>query len=162
MNSDPELLLKEAALPDPGTQSYDGTNERSPAGLGTYLSALEVKESGGFYGGNSHLRGFYEKASKIMDPHILQRVVTDREGKASFTAVPPGTYFIVGSASPRPELWNMSVEAKEPTLRLILDEKNSLVRALDRSASNLTMDRTSVYCLATNVTITPVENRSRK
>lgn len=127
MDTDPALLLQRAALPNPEFESYDGTSERRPAGLGIYLSALEMSRYGGFHGGNSHLRGFYEKAAKIIDPHILQAVETDREGKAAFTAVPPGTYFIVGSASsPHAKTWNLKVEVNQVATQFVLDEKNAL------------------------------------
>lgn len=127
MDADPEALLKAVALPNPELQSYDGTNERRPAGLGIYLVALEESKSGGFRGGNSHLRGFYEKASKIVNPHILEGIVTDREGKAKFAPVPAGTYFLVGSAAPpRAMGWNIRLEVNKPTLHVILDGKNQM------------------------------------
>jgi len=125
MDSDPAALLEKAALEDPGTQSYSGNNKRQPAGLGTYLTALDAKEEG-FWGGTRYLEDFYRKAAKIIDPHILQRVETDREGKAVFAPVGPGTYFIVGRAVPRPEAWNLKVEANSSSIHLVLDGKNSL------------------------------------
>jgi hypothetical protein len=127
MDADPSALLKQAALPYPGLRSYDGTHEKHLADLGVYLDALDAAESRGFWGGNNYLRGFYEKASIIVNPHILQRVVTDRQGKAGFAPVPFGTYFIVGAAAPpRTNLWNLQIVANQASVQVTLDEKNGL------------------------------------
>ncbi|MEW5977637.1 MAG: tetratricopeptide repeat protein [Acidobacteriota bacterium] len=57
-------------------------------------------------------------------------VVVDANGRAQFSGVPPGTYFVFGSTqyNNQPFLWDLRVDLKPGTNTVTLDQRNSAVQ----------------------------------
>jgi hypothetical protein len=120
MDVDPDAALKASGIPSPGFESYDGNNEKSGAGVSDFVAALEASERG-FSGGSHYLKEFYGKAFVVLKPHLVQKVVTDSQGKAVFTSVKAGVYHIMGSAgNPNPQVWNRRIEITNSPATIVL------------------------------------------
>jgi hypothetical protein len=67
------------------------------------------------------------KAMQAIAAHTIARAQTDDEGKASFSGVAPGAYYLMAIAAdygPQPLLWNLKVELKAGQNTLVLTPKN--------------------------------------
>lgn len=72
---------------------------------------------------------FYEKAMATLQPHILQTVITDFDGKARFAPVKTGDYFLLGVArTPKGfAVWQLRAPLHAAASNLILTERNAVV-----------------------------------
>lgn len=79
------------------------------------------------YSSNSSYREFYPSALQAIKPHIVQSVTTDFGGKAKFSPVKSGTYYLIGfSATPRGVVgWNLKVDLKAGDNSVVLDQNNA-------------------------------------
>jgi hypothetical protein len=71
--------------------------------------------------------GMAERAQAAIKQHTVQSVSTDFSGKAQFTDIKPGNYYIGGLASTRGgfAIWNLPVEVKAGQNSFLLDQNNA-------------------------------------
>ena len=72
-------------------------------------------------------RPFVSAAMEALKPHIIQTVTTDFGGKAQFSSVPAGSYYLFGVAQ-TPQgmaLWNMKVDLNAGQNAVTLDQNNA-------------------------------------
>jgi hypothetical protein len=72
---------------------------------------------------------FMEQSRPIWEPHVLQSRETDAEGRATFTELVPGAYWLMGRASlpgGGVAFWNLSVQVKRGENSIRLEPMNSL------------------------------------
>jgi hypothetical protein len=74
-------------------------------------------------------RTTYDKAMEAMKPHIVATVTTDFNGKAQFSAVPEGTYYLmgIGQLYKQVVLWNLKVDLNSGQNSVTLDQNNAAV-----------------------------------
>lgn len=87
------------------------------------------------FGQNSEYTGsregiqFIDNAMTALKPHIIQSIKTDSSGKAKFSPVPVGTYYVMGTAHlPMVccfAVWNLKVELKSARSSVILSRDNT-------------------------------------
>ena len=75
----------------------------------------------------SQFPGVGERAQAAIKQHAVQTVSTDFSGKAQFTDIKPGSYFIMGLSSTRKgfAIWNLPVEVKAGQNSVFLDQNNA-------------------------------------
>lgn len=112
-------ILQQAGLEPERMSSNDG---RDPAeslvfsyGLATVYSSLPDQQA------------FFLKAQEAIKPHIIETVTTDFGGKAQFSSVAAGTYYLMGVArTPNGmALWNLRVDMKAGQNSVTLDQNNA-------------------------------------
>ena len=110
-------ILREAGLqPDSRISSLMGGSSDDKL-LNTYSWAVTM----------SGLDDFATRASEAIKSHVIQTVVTDFTGKAAFSPVKPGTYYIVGTIRPPNShvTWNVETDLKPGESKVILDPNNA-------------------------------------
>ncbi len=72
---------------------------------------------------------FYSKAMATLQPHILQTVISDFDGKARFAPVKVGAYYLLGVArTPKGfAVWQLKASLDAASVSLVLDERNAVV-----------------------------------
>lgn len=75
----------------------------------------------------SQFPGVAEKAQAAIKQHAVQTVSTDFSGKAQFTDIKPGSYYVAGLSSTRKgfAIWNLPVEVKAGQNSVFLDQNNA-------------------------------------
>jgi hypothetical protein len=75
----------------------------------------------------SQFPGVAEKARAAIEQHAIQKVSTDFSGKAQFSDIKPGNYYIMGLSSTRRgfAIWNLPVEVKAGQNSILLDQSNA-------------------------------------
>ena len=68
-------------------------------------------------------------ADDALKPHITKSVTTGFDGKATFEAVPAGTYYVMGVylLDDSFVVWNVEVNLKSEAQQVILDQNNALM-----------------------------------
>ena len=66
---------------------------------------------------------------EAMRPHIVATVTTDFNGKGQFSAVPAGTYYLmgIGQLYKQVVLWNLKVDLNAGQNSVTLDQNNASV-----------------------------------
>lgn len=102
-----ETILTEAGVP-PGNTGV----------LSSYAFAMQYP---------SQFPGVAERAQAAIKQHAVQTVSTDFSGKAQFTDVKPGNYYIMGLSGTRKgfAIWNLPVEVKVGQNSVLLDQNNA-------------------------------------
>ena len=102
-----EAILTEAGM-DPGRTGI----------LSNYAFAVQYP---------SQYPGVAQRAREAIQPHIIQSVSTDFSGKAQFTDIKPGNYYLFGLSSTRKgfAIWNTPVEVKPGQNTIFLDQNNA-------------------------------------
>ena len=130
LNREPGIILKDAGIkyPSAGNTPEPFLEElNNPKSL---LVALNGSMVGSRYGNPQ----FLEKARLALKPHIVQSVTTDFSGKAVFSSIPAGTYYLYGvyrspgdpsSLGYFPHYWNMEVTISKDPVSLVLDNNNA-------------------------------------
>ena len=87
------------------------------------------------FGQNSEYTGsrediqFIDNAMTALKPHIIQSIKTDSAGKAKFSPVPVGTYYVMGTAHVPMvccfAVWNLKIELKSPQSSVTLSRDNT-------------------------------------
>ena len=70
-----------------------------------------------------------EKSRPLWEPHVRQRVQTNAGGRASFSDLKPGEYWLVCRSETRDggvAFWNLPVTVKRGENRIALDARNAL------------------------------------
>lgn len=95
-----------------------GVSEGRTGVLSTY--AFTVKYPGQF-------PGVAAAAQRAIKAHLVSSVSTDFAGKAQFTDLKPGSYYLVGLSSTRKgfAIWNLAVEVKAGQNSVFLDQNNA-------------------------------------
>jgi hypothetical protein len=75
----------------------------------------------------SQFPGVAERAQAAIKQHAVQTVSTDFSGKAQFTDIKPGNYYITGLSGTRGgfAVWNLPVEVKAGQNSVLLDQNNA-------------------------------------
>ena len=70
---------------------------------------------------------FVKLAMPVLQPHIVQTVTTDFNGKAQFPPVKPGTYYLTGFAEvgKASATWNLKITLKSGSNSVTLDNENA-------------------------------------
>jgi pyruvate/2-oxoglutarate dehydrogenase complex dihydrolipoamide acyltransferase (E2) component len=70
---------------------------------------------------------FLRAAMLVLRPHVAQSVVTDFEGRAQFTSLKPGVYYLWGVAEVGRSwaYWHLKLELQPKQHSIILDNKNA-------------------------------------
>lgn len=102
-----EIILRQAGLPEGRTGV-----------LTEYSFAIKYP---------SQYPGVAERAQQAIREHTVSSVSTDFSGKAKFTDLKPGNYFISGFTSTRRgfAIWNVPVEVKAGENSIFLDQNNA-------------------------------------
>lgn len=72
---------------------------------------------------------FMEQSRPLWQPHVLQTRETDRDGRATFTNLTPGDYWVMGRVETRGggiAFWNLPVQVKRGQTSIELDTVNAL------------------------------------
>ncbi|MBD0370994.1 MAG: prealbumin-like fold domain-containing protein [Pyrinomonadaceae bacterium] len=72
---------------------------------------------------------FVEQSRPLWQPHVLQSKETDAEGRATFTDLKPGSYWLMGRFEMRDggaAFWNLFVPVKRGETSLTLEPANAL------------------------------------
>lgn len=110
-------ILRNAGL-KPARDYGEGESDRD------YVSSFAFASK---YPDQSPYTEFYPKALEALKPHVVQTVTTDFAGKAKFSPVAAGTYYILGVGS-TPKgfvIWNLKIDAKSGEVPIILDQNNA-------------------------------------
>jgi hypothetical protein len=79
---------------------------------------------------------FIDNAMAALKPHIIQSIKTDSSGKAKFSPVPVGTYYVVGTAHISMVccfvVWNLKIELKSPQSSVTLSRDNAAYALISR------------------------------
>lgn len=82
------------------------------------------------YGLGPEVVTFMEQSRPLWQPHVLQSRETDTEGRATFTDLEPGGYWLMGRASLRGgggvAFWNLFVPIERGETSLTLEPANAL------------------------------------
>lgn len=72
-------------------------------------------------------KSFYSQAITAIEPHIVQRGITDFSGKLRFDSLPSGVYYVMGVyKTPKGSaIWNLRVVLNDQETKIILDQNNA-------------------------------------
>jgi hypothetical protein len=100
---------------DAGMQADSGLNLIDTLGMAYYGRAGEVRAQ------------YYAKALEAIKPHIKAQTTTDFNGRGQFEPVPLGSYFMfgVGQVFKNIVVWDATVELKNPSMHVTLDQNNA-------------------------------------
>lgn len=95
-----------------------GVSEGRTGVLSTYAFAVKYPEQ---------FPGVAARAAQAIKSHLVSSVSTDFAGKAQFTDLKPGSYYLAGLSSTRKgfAIWNVPVEVKAGQNSLFLDQNNA-------------------------------------
>lgn len=95
-----------------------GVSEGRTGVLSTYAFAVKYPEQ---------FPGVAARAAQAIKSHLVSSVSTDFAGKAQFTDLKPGSYYLAGLTSTRKgfAIWNLPVEVKAGQNSLFLDQNNA-------------------------------------
>jgi hypothetical protein len=95
-----------------------GVSEGRTGVLSTYAFAVKYPEQ---------FPGVAVAAQRAIKAHLVSSVSTDFAGKAQFTDLKPGSYYLAGLSSTRKgfAIWNLPVEVKAGQNSLFLDQNNA-------------------------------------
>jgi hypothetical protein len=101
-----------------------GLQELPSSWLTTFARKYASRESDQFRGAEVYT---YFKAMAAVKPHIVATATTDFGGKGQFTAVKPGTYYLmnVTEIGSNVVLWNLEVKVKAGQNSVTLDQNNA-------------------------------------
>ncbi len=108
LDDDPEKLMRAAGVGSEGA-----------------LSVLDVFAFGVKY--DRRRTPAFTAATESIASHTKQTVMTDFNGKAQFTDIAPGRYFIFGTSNTRKgyAIWSLAVDIKAGQNSIILDQNNA-------------------------------------
>ncbi|HKS28899.1 MAG TPA: hypothetical protein VJS44_13825 [Pyrinomonadaceae bacterium] len=74
------------------------------------------------------VKDFMEQSRPLWEPHVIQERKLDEEGRATFTDLKPGDYWLMGRADSRGGVafWNLFVRVERGETSVTLDAANSL------------------------------------
>jgi hypothetical protein len=95
-----------------------GVSEGRTGVLSTYAFAVKYPEQ---------FPGVAAAAQRAIKAHLVSSVSTDFAGKAQFTDLKPGSYYLAGLSSTRKgfAIWNVPIEVKAGQNSLFLDQNNA-------------------------------------
>ena len=95
-----------------------GISEGRTGVLSTYAFAVQYP---------SQFPGVAERAAQAIKAHLVSSVSTDFAGKAQFTDLKPGSYYLVGLTSTRKgfAIWNLPVAVKAGQNSVFIDQNNA-------------------------------------
>lgn len=101
--------------------------EQDEALISEFFLSLPVAGMRSVGGGSEYLKRYYTSAMAALKPHIVQSVITDAAGKASFSPVGAGTYYLIGGAEPPAyAVWKVKVDLTAPQITVKLDRRNTM------------------------------------
>lgn len=72
---------------------------------------------------------FMEQSRPLWQPHVMQTKVTDEEGRATFTELKAGNYWLMSRAETEDggvAFWNLSIKVEGSDSSITLEPQNSL------------------------------------
>ena len=122
MDSDPQELLKDAGV-ELATRLLSYGEDEGEALVEEFISSARRAPAGG----SKDEREFYERAIKVLRPHIVAVAMTDENGNASMTVGKAGTYYIVGNARPPAyAVWDFPAKLDRGQVAVRLDRSNTM------------------------------------
>jgi hypothetical protein len=119
LDDDLSKILADAGLQTPrGYESGSGDTNKDL--INSFASSIVYSLVPAF-------KNFYPAAMTALKPHTIETVTTDFSGKATFSPVAAGTYYLMGvSETPNGYvIWNFKVELKAGKNSVTLDQNNA-------------------------------------
>ena len=120
LDAEPGEILK-----DGGVKTSMKSFQNAPPDAKVLLFNLALAINGQILPENAE---FVKAAMPVLQPHIVQTVTTDFSGKAQFSAVKIGTYYLTGFAEVgrASVTWNLKITLGPGPTTIVLDNNNAL------------------------------------